>query len=66
MWTSNKINQKITITEMFSFFEEHKDINFNFPGESHNFWEFIYVDKGEINISAGKTSHILKKGEVIS
>ena len=65
MWTSNKINQKITITEMFSFFEEHKDINFNFPGESHNFWECLYLSKGELCISADERIYNLTSGEII-
>lgn len=38
--------------------------NFSFEGESHNFWEFIYVDKGEIEIFMENTPVILKKGEV--
>lgn len=59
------LKDSIHIDKLYSihYFEYMND--FSFPGESHNFWEFIYVDKGEINISAGKTSHILKKGEVI-
>ena len=26
--------------------------NFSFPGESHDFWEFVCVDKGVIDVMA--------------
>ncbi len=45
------------------YLEYSKD--FKFTGEQHNFWEFLYVDKGEINVIAGDTTHRLRQGEVI-
>ena len=27
--------------------------DFSFPGEAHNFWEFLCVDKGEVDVVAG-------------
>jgi len=58
------LKNSLSVEKVYSihYFEYMND--FSFPGESHNFWEFIYIDKGEINITAGKTSHILKKGEI--
>lgn len=38
--------------------------NFVFDGETHDFWEFIYVDKGEVVITAGDFQYILKAGEM--
>lgn len=40
------------------YLEYTKD--FSFAGESHNFWEFIYVDRGEVSVTAGKEEFILK------
>lgn len=59
------LKDSLHIDKLYSihYFEYMND--FSFPGESHNFWELLYIDKGEINITAGKTSHILKKGEII-
>lgn len=34
------------------------------PGESHDFWELVYVDKGEIVVRAGETNYLLKAGEL--
>ncbi len=39
--------------------------NFSFPGESHDFWELLCVDKGEIDALAGEERHSLKRGSII-
>ena len=36
-----------------------------FEGEQHDFWEFLYVDKGEVNVCADGIHHHLKKGQMI-
>lgn len=45
------------------YFEYMTD--FIFRGESHNFWEFLYVDNGTICARADDTEYILKTGDVI-
>ncbi len=54
----------IHIDKIYSihYFEYRND--FKFEGESHDFWELVYVDKGEARITGGQTSTILKKGEI--
>lgn len=39
--------------------------NYAFVGESHDFWEFVYVDKGEILAAADEEDVALKRGEII-
>lgn len=58
-------NNIISIERIYSihYFEYMSD--FSFEGEAHDFWEFIYVDKGEVGVTAGKTSTVLKKGEIL-
>ncbi|MFV0414102.1 MAG: helix-turn-helix domain-containing protein [Oscillospiraceae bacterium] len=55
----------ITIREIFSvhYFEYTSD--YVFAGEQHDFWEFCYVDKGEIDLVAGDTSLVLQKPQII-
>lgn len=53
------IPQIITI----HYFEYGAD--FSFDGESHNFWEFLCVDKGEVTVTADTNIHHLKKGDII-
>jgi len=58
---SNVINvSKIVTVHYFEF-----DKNFKFDGESHDFWELVYVDKGEIWVTAKNQKHILKQGDII-
>lgn len=54
-----KIDSIITI----HYFEYMSD--YSFPGEQHNFWEFLYVDKGEVEVTADDKAYTLKKGEII-
>ena len=39
--------------------------DFVFPGESHDFWEFLYVDRGPVTVSAGGICHTLTKDQII-
>lgn len=45
------------------YFEYRKD--FAFTGEKHDFWELVYVDKGEINVTADERVYRLGHGEII-
>ena len=38
--------------------------NYYFEGEQHDFWEFLYVDKGELDVLAGEETHRLHKGQM--
>ena len=57
--------QEIDVTHIISihYFEYPK--TFQFHGESHDFWEFLYVDKGEISVTAGNKDYNLKQGQLI-
>lgn len=54
-----KIDKIVTI----HYFEYMSD--YSFPGERHNFWEFLCVDKGEVDITAEDQPYTLKKGEIV-
>lgn len=41
------------------------DKNFIFDGETHNFWEMVYIDKGEVLVRQDEEEHILRQGEII-
>ena len=47
-YKSHFLKSDIDINELYSvhYFEFGK--GYAFAGESHNFWELVYVDKGEI------------------
>lgn len=62
---STPLNIEFHIREIITvhYFEYMKD--FVFSGEAHDFWEFLYVDKGEITVQANHSIYHLKAGDVI-
>ena len=52
-----ELKEELIIKKIVSlhYFEYMSD--FTFPGESHNFWEFLYVDKGELQVTADPVSY---------
>lgn len=59
------LNEAIVINKIVTvhYFEFLRD--YRFSGEKHDFWEFLYVDKGTIIVDTDDTSHTLKQGEMI-
>lgn len=59
------LDSVIEINEIVSlfYFEYAKD--FVFQGESHDFWEFLYVDKGQVEVMADTEGYQLQQGEMI-
>ena len=53
------------IDELFSLHYFEYMNSFYFPGESHPFWEFVCVDKGEVTIGAGDRSFVLTRGQIV-
>lgn len=64
-YESVTLKQEIVVDKLFSvhYFEYMSD--FSFEGEAHDFWEFLCVDKGTVNVMAGSASHTLERGNVI-
>ena len=64
-YKSLHLNDVLSIENIYSihYFEYMSD--FSFPGETHDFWEFLCVDKGEVNVFADEMFHSLKKGDII-
>lgn len=59
------LKEEFKISKVFSihYFEYNK--NFAYSGEKHDFWEFVYIDKGAIGTIAGDKKHSLIKGDII-
>ena len=64
-YESITLQQEIVIDRIVSvhYFEYTSD--FFFSGESHDFWEFLCVDKGTVNVMADTTLYTLSKGDII-
>lgn len=64
-YTYTPLRQEIVIENLVTVHYFEYDRDFTFPGEVHNFWEFLYVDKGQVEVSAGYKTHILNQGDII-
>lgn len=59
------LQQTLVIEKLITMYYFELDKDFGFNGEKHNFWEFLYVDKGEIEVFADGRRQLLKQGMII-
>ena len=65
MYRRTTLKQEIEINRLITFFYQEHPKDFSFAGEYHNFWELVYVDKGEVEVLAENTGYVLKQGDII-
>ncbi len=65
IWKPFLVEEQIHIDALFSFFIEKQPEGFHFPGETHNFWECLYVLDGTTCVSGGDKVYDLSKGDLI-
>ncbi len=64
-YIKHKLINVINVSKIVTIHYHEFDKNFNFSGESHDFWELVYVDSGTVFVTAAKETHTLNKGELI-
>lgn len=64
-YVKTKLKSSIQIDSIITlhYFEYMKD--FEFRGESHDFWEFLYVDKGTVSVRSDEIWLTLEAGDII-
>ncbi len=64
-YISTTLKKEVCIDRIITihYFEYMK--NFYFKGESHDFWEFLCVDRGIVEVQADDKTFILEKNDVI-
>lgn len=64
-YIETSLKREIVIDSIITihYFEYMRD--FVFHGESHDFWEFLYVDKGSIQVQAGEHQFLLQTGDIV-
>ena len=60
-----KFEKVFNVTNIFTLFYMEISKDFLYDGESHDFWEMVYIDKGEVVCTADKKRFVLKSGEMI-
>lgn len=65
MYVLTPVRKLLEVTHIVTvhYFEYTK--HFEFSGESHDFWEILYVDKGVVGVQADDTHHMLRQGQLI-
>ena len=59
------IKERIKITQINTFFKLPCGESYEFSGESHNFWEMMYVIRGSLCVSADERVYNLSPGQII-
>ena len=59
-----KLKTTINIGKLYSVHYFEYPANFKFEGESHDFWEAVYADKGDITVFADDREFILPQGNI--
>lgn len=54
----------IRIDKIITIFYMELSKDFYYDGERHDFWEMVYIDKGEMLCTADKNQFVLKSGEL--
>ena len=52
------------VEKVITFFYMEISKDFHYDGESHDFWEMVYIDKGEMICTADTNQFTLKSGEL--
>ena len=63
-YESTLLNQDIIVEKLVTVHYFEYTSRFYFPGET-GFWEFLYVDKGEVTVNTDDLRHVLKSGDII-
>lgn len=59
------VNRCICIKSIITGIDADRDKNFVFNGESHDFWEVVFVSSGEITATADERIYNLKQGMLL-
>lgn len=64
-FSSVKLESKFNVQKLFSYYIVKYDSNYRFVGEQHNFWEFVFVEKGKIGVTADNRCYELSENSVV-
>ena len=64
-WKPLYVKEQVHIDTLFSLFVERRPKGFHFPGETHDFWECLYVLEGTACVSGDDKVYELSSGDLI-
>lgn len=63
-FTRISFDRVFNVDKIIALFYMEMPMNFHYDGERHDFWEMVYIDKGEMICTTDKSRFILKSGEM--
>ncbi len=64
-YSFHAVSKQISVDRIYTIFEQHFPKDYDFKGESHDFWECLYVLKGNACVSGDERVYNLSQGEII-
>ena len=64
-YVKTQLSSIVNISKIVTIHYYEFDKNFNFGGERHDFWELVYVDKGQVEIHRDEEKIVLSQGEIV-
>lgn len=55
----------LSVKNVYTAFVAHRKKDFDFKGESHNFWELVYINSGTVGITSGGKALECKMGTAV-
>ncbi|MDF2669136.1 MAG: transcriptional regulator, AraC family [Paenibacillus sp.] len=60
-----ELRDELIVRKLFTFSYKELPSMYSHQGEKHDFWEFAFVDKGEVLITNESGEHVLKQGDLV-
>lgn len=64
-YVKTQLQNVITVSKIVTVHYYEFDKTFVFNGESHDFWEMVYIDKGQVQVRGDDNELILSQGEIV-
>ncbi len=64
-YVKTQLQNVINISKIVTVHYYEFDKNFVFNGEAHDFWEMVYIDKGQVEVRRDQENLILSQGEIV-
>ncbi len=64
-YIKTQLQSVINVSKIVTIHDYEFDRNFVFEGERHDFWEMVYIDKGQVQITRDEETLTLSQGELI-
>lgn len=64
-YVRTELQRMIEIQNVITMYYFEKGKDFVFAGERHDFWEFLYIDRGEVEVHTDDASFMLTSGMIV-